>query len=171
MVESGEAVDVAELTARLGFNHNAIRQHLAKLVDAGLVVESSTRAVGRGRPKLIYQPDPTADSRWGVSGPYERLSGLLAEVVRTGETPIEVGRRSVDRQRIGGPTSATDPIMPLVDEMNWHGFEPERGEAVIGSRPRSEHARSRAPPISIRTPCATCISAWRSASPNWSTGS
>ena len=30
-------VDVAELTAHLGLNHNAIRQHLAKLVGTALV--------------------------------------------------------------------------------------------------------------------------------------
>jgi DNA-binding transcriptional ArsR family regulator len=33
---------IAELTEHLGLNHNAIRQHLAKLCDAGLVVEANS---------------------------------------------------------------------------------------------------------------------------------
>jgi DNA-binding transcriptional ArsR family regulator len=69
---------VAELTAHFGLNHNAIRQHLAKLVEAGLVVETTAAARGPGRPRLLYQVDPVAESRWGVTGPYERLSVLLS---------------------------------------------------------------------------------------------
>ena len=80
-------VDVAELTDHFGLNHNAIRQHLAKLVDAGLVVEDTAPSSGRGRPRLVYVLDPGAESRWGVTGPYERLSRWLAEMVRTGDTP------------------------------------------------------------------------------------
>jgi DNA-binding transcriptional ArsR family regulator len=37
IADAGRPVDVAELTAHLGLNHNAIRQHLAKLVHAELV--------------------------------------------------------------------------------------------------------------------------------------
>jgi predicted ArsR family transcriptional regulator len=54
------------MTVHFGHNHNAIRQQLAKLVDAGLVVESRARAKGRGRPRLEYVVDPIADGRWGV---------------------------------------------------------------------------------------------------------
>lgn len=125
VVDASDAVDVAELTTRFGFNHNAIRQHLAKLVDAGLLVESSAPASGRGRPKLIYRPDPSADSRWGVNGPYERLSWLLTEIVRTGDTPVEVGRRTVERRRLGAGTPTADPVDVLVEEMAHNGFAPE----------------------------------------------
>jgi DNA-binding transcriptional ArsR family regulator len=84
LVDAGRAVDVAELTAHFGLNHNAIRQHLAKLVDAGLAVEETVRRRGPGRPRLAYRPHPATDSRWGVAGPYERLSLLLCVIVRTG---------------------------------------------------------------------------------------
>jgi DNA-binding transcriptional ArsR family regulator len=33
-----QLVDVAELTEHYGLNHKAIRQHLAKLADAGLIL-------------------------------------------------------------------------------------------------------------------------------------
>ncbi len=125
VVEAGDAVDVAELTSHFEFNHNAIRQHLAKLVDAELVVESSAPSTGRGRPKLIYRPDPSADSRWGAVGPFERLSGLLAEIVRSGDSAVDVGRRAVERQRLGANTAEVDPFGAIVEQMARSGFEPE----------------------------------------------
>lgn len=121
----GVGVGVAELTDHFGFNHNAIRQHLAKLVDADLVVESSAPASGRGRPRLLYRVSPIAESRWGVAGPYERLSWLLAEVVRSGDEPAEVGRRAVERRHLGASPDAGDPVDALVTEMARGGFEPE----------------------------------------------
>jgi predicted ArsR family transcriptional regulator len=147
IVDAGVDVDVAELTEHFGFNHNAIRQHLAKLVDAGLVLESSAPVTGRGRPKLIYRVSPSAESRWGVAGPYERLSWLLTEIVRSGDTPVEVGRRAIERQRLGTSTVGRDPIDALVAEMARNGFEPtvrRRGDQVdivLGTCPFSSTAQ------------------------------
>jgi len=132
VADAGSTVDVAELTAYFGLNHNAIRQHLAKLVAAELVVEGTEPQSGRGRPRLCYSLDPGADSRWGVSGPYERLSLLLAEVVRSGEAPEEVGRRAGRRQRLGA-VGTSDPTEQLVEAMARQGFEPTartRGDGV-----------------------------------------
>jgi predicted ArsR family transcriptional regulator len=127
-------VPIAELTAHMGLNHNAIRQHLGKLVDAGLVVESTAPAARPGRPRLVYAIDPAADSRWGVTGPYERLSLLLAEIIRTGETAVAVGRRAGRRQSvIPAPAPREDVVDDLAEAMAREGFEPEvrrRGDAV-----------------------------------------
>ena len=63
LVDAARPVDVPELTEHFGLNHNAIRQHLAKLVDADLVVEETAPSTGRGRPRLRYTrltPRPTA---------------------------------------------------------------------------------------------------------------
>lgn len=147
VVDAGDDVDVAELTEHFGFNHNAIRQHLAKLVDADLVIESPAPATGRGRPKLIYRVSPSAESRWGVAGPYERLSWLLTEIVRTGDTPVEVGRRAVERKRLGSSAPDRDPVDALVGEMERSGFEPtlrRRGDQVdivLGTCPFSSTAQ------------------------------
>lgn len=132
VADSASQVDVAELTEHFGLNHNAIRQHLAKLVDAGLVVEETAASSGRGRPRLVYVLDPATESRWGVTGPYERLSLWLAEMVRTGDSPVEVGRRAGRLQRLGD-TEIDDPVASLVDAMARHGFDPtarQRGSAV-----------------------------------------
>lgn len=123
LTEAPVAVGVAELTAHVGLNHNAVRQHLAKLVDAGLVAESTAAPTGRGRPRLEYRVDPRVEGRWGATGPYERLSVLLAEVVRSGDSPVEVGRRAVREQALrADPGGAIDV---LVDEMARQGFDPE----------------------------------------------
>jgi predicted ArsR family transcriptional regulator len=133
IADAGAPVDVAELTTLLGLNHNAIRQHLAKLVDAELITEGRASSGGRGRPKLVYSLHPAAESRWGVTGPYERLSMLLTEMIRTGDSAEEVGRRSVRPRSLGSVDGDTDPIDVLVDAMERQGFEPEvrrRGQGV-----------------------------------------
>ena len=133
-------VDVAELTEHLGLHHNAIRQHLAKLVEAGLVSEATAARVGRGRPRLVYTVDPSAESRWGVTGPYERLTLLLSEIIRTGDSPVEVGRRA-GRQMRAATADAGDPVAGLVGAMERQGFEPiakRRGnkvDIVLGACP------------------------------------
>ncbi len=125
VVDAGTPIDVAELTTHFGLNHNAIRQHLAKLVDAGLVIEEQAPSTGRGRgrPRLNYRAHPGADSRWGATGPYERLSLLLSEMLRTGDSAVEVGRRSGRRQRLGA-AAEEDPISFLVEAMEREGFDP-----------------------------------------------
>ena len=44
IAQAGHAVGIAELNDEFPFNHNTIRQHLAKLVAAGLVVETKAPA-------------------------------------------------------------------------------------------------------------------------------
>jgi predicted ArsR family transcriptional regulator len=124
VADAREPVDVAELTAHLGLNHNAIRQHLAKLVQADLVIESNAPSTGRGRPRLNYRLHPMAESRWGVTGPYERLSLLLSEMLRTGDTAEDVGRREARRLQQAAPRGE-DPVALLVDAMEREGFSPE----------------------------------------------
>jgi predicted ArsR family transcriptional regulator len=132
VADAGRTVDVAELTTHFGLNHNAIRQHLAKLVDADLVIEETAPAAGRGRPRLLYLVAAAVDSRWGVRSSYERLSLLLSEVIRTGDSPVEVGRRA--GRRLGpGSGPRRDPVDELVEQMARQGFDPEvrqRGEVV-----------------------------------------
>jgi len=124
LCDAAGPVGVAELTELCGLHHNAVRQHLATLVDAGLVAHATPLAGGRGRPRLQFVVDPSADSRWGVTGPYEKLAMLLTEVVRTGDTPVEVGRRAGARQRLGAGAGVAEPVTWLTRQMAEQGFEP-----------------------------------------------
>ena len=132
-----EPVDVSRLTARFSLNHNAIRQHLAKLVAAGLVVEGRAPSSGPGRPRLVYTVDPGADGRWGVAGPYERLSRLLVEIMRTGQSPQEVGRQAAAEFRVAAPSG--DVATDVCAAMARQGFEPE-ARAVRGGTEIVLHA-------------------------------
>jgi predicted ArsR family transcriptional regulator len=116
-------VGVAELTEHFALNHNAIRQHLAKLVAAGLVVEGKAAARRPGRPPLVYVVAPTVAGRWDTPSPYERLSRLLLEIVRTGDPPVDVGRRSADQFRSSSPSGTA--VVDLREAMARQGFEPE----------------------------------------------
>lgn len=132
IAEAGRPVRVAELTEHFGFNHNAIRQHLAKLVEAHLVVETTAARRGPGRPALQYEVHPGAESRWDVTGPYERLARWLAEVIRTGDTPREVGRRAGAGQVLLAGDHP-DPLDLLETHMARQGFDPVREQHDTGT--------------------------------------
>lgn len=144
VVESAAPVSVSELTDHFELNHNAVRQHLAKLVAAGLLVEERAAPEGPGRPRLVYSVDPKAESRWGVTGPYERLSVLLTEVIRTGDTPNEVGRRA--GQREAKEEAVADQSTALLNVMARNGFGPtvqrqgDKVELVLHSCPYANAA-------------------------------
>ncbi|MGQ0618045.1 MAG: helix-turn-helix transcriptional regulator [Acidimicrobiia bacterium] len=133
IVDAGEPVGVAELNETFPFNHNAIRQHLAKLLAAELVIESTFQGSGRGRPRLLYEPNPAVEGKWGSGGPYERLSRLLVEIIRTGLDAEEIGRRAADQFRVPSPSG--DIVADISAAMARQGFDPEvrtvRGGAEI----------------------------------------
>jgi predicted ArsR family transcriptional regulator len=131
IAHAGRPVGVAELTEQFGFNHNAIRQHLAKLVSAALVLESKGSTSGRGRPRLLYELDPAAQGQWGTTGPYERLSRLLLEIIRTGHEPVDVGRAAADQFRVPSPSG--DVVADVRAAMARQGFEPEVIETRHGA--------------------------------------
>jgi len=131
IAQAGRPVGIAELNEQFPFNHNAIRQHLAKLLAAGLVIESTVQGPRRGRPRLVYEPNPAVEGPWGTSGPYERLSRLLVEVIRTGLDPGEVGRRAADQFRV--PTRSGDVVADISAAMARQGFEPEMRPARDGA--------------------------------------
>src|SRR4029450_3195740 len=123
IAQAGRPIGVAELNEQFPFNHNAIRQHLAKLVTAGLVIEAKAYVTGRGRPRLVYEIDPAVEGQWGTTGPYERLSLLLVELIRTGLDAEEVGRRAADQFRVPSPSG--DVVADMSAAMAPQGFAPE----------------------------------------------
>ena len=123
VLDASDPVGVGELTAHLGLNHNAVRQHLTKLVAGDLVLEGRAASSGPGRPRLVYSIDPAAESRWGATGPYERLALALTEVIRTGATPVEIGRR-IGKREAAEHKNSDGPLEAVVQAMARSGFEP-----------------------------------------------
>ena len=120
-------MDVATLTARFGLNHNAIRQHLAKLLSAGLVIEEVGARTGPGRPRLEYRPALGADRDWGVPSPYERLALMLVEMLHGGRSAREVGV-DIGREMATELPETVDPVDRLEISAARQGFEPRRVE-------------------------------------------
>jgi predicted ArsR family transcriptional regulator len=145
VAEAPSPVGVAELTDHVGLNHNAVRQHLAVLRDAGLIVEEVEERSRPGRPRLLYHLAPEASGKWGTPGAYAWLAGLLSDALRRHLEPRQVGveeghRRGVELAGTG------EPLGVLEDEIARRGFRPtrvERGrvvEFVLGRCPFADVA-------------------------------
>lgn len=122
LVEAPGPVDVPALTELLGCNHNAVRQHLQKLVAAGLVVEEPAPRGGPGRPRLRYRVHPSADARWGAGTASDRLATILAAAVRRGASAAEAGREAGAAL---AESDDRDALTVLADAMAREGFAPE----------------------------------------------
>ena len=135
IAEADQPVGVAELTELMGFHHNAIRQHLKVLVDIGFVTESVEERTVVGRPRKQYEVRMDAMSAFGpVFGSYKRLAFLLLEIIKTGDTPYDVGFRSSEEDRKTLEQSGRlDPVGEslekvldaLIRRLAVEGFEPE----------------------------------------------
>jgi len=132
--ESARPVGVAELTSYTQLNHNAVRQHLDALSVAGLVTESLEERTRPGRPRLLYEATPDSAGFWGTPGPYEQLATFLAEALRTGKPPQEIGRkagltRAAELSRVAPPA---DALGAMEHEMARRGFRPVRRQRPRG---------------------------------------
>lgn len=127
VIEAGEPVGVAAITAHVGINHNSVRQHLAKLCAAGLLVEDIARSGGPGRPALSYRPAPLTAALSGAPSPYEGLAILLVEILNGGD-PEEVGRAAGQRA-VAGAGAGADALDVIESAMARQGFHPVRHES------------------------------------------
>lgn len=127
LADADHPVGIAELTEQIGVHHNSVRQHLAQLVAAGLVIEVTAGPDGPGRPRLQYSLSVDAITRWSGVSPYERLSVVLADMLRTGESAVEAGRRA--GRTVRGEAAVDDAVTMTVASMARHGFDPEVHES------------------------------------------
>ncbi len=127
IVEAARPVGVDELTAHVRLNHNAVRQHLAVLKEAGLVVEETEQRERPGRPRLLYRQHPEVAERWDTPGSYAWLAGLLSAAIRNRQDPRQAGRQDGHRRavEISGPG---DPADLMEQELSRRGFRPARAE-------------------------------------------
>lgn len=140
--QQDEPLDVTTIAAAVGVHHTAVRSHLARLRDAGLVDERTADAAGRGRPKLLYSA--TGDVHDGADpgrDAYRELSSLLSTALRTARSTRDVGRDAgaalarttrASRTHVAGPhvaetASRSERAIDVIqDEATALGFEPRR---------------------------------------------
>jgi predicted ArsR family transcriptional regulator len=119
IVNADHPVSVSELTDELGCNHNAVRQHLARLRAAGLVEETRETRAEPGRPRLLYTPAVRPN-------PYARLSRMLTRVIRERATPRKIGQD--EGRSSAASVREDDAIDALEAEAATLGFAPSRVE-------------------------------------------
>lgn len=147
IVDAPGPVGVAELTEYVRLNHNAVRQHLAVLKKAGLVIEEVEDRDRPGRPRLLYRMHPEAAGTWGTPGAYAWLAGLLSDAIRRKQDPRQVGRQ--DGHRRADELAGTGGQLDLLEEeIARRGFRPTRVERgrrvdfVLGRCPFADVAGS-----------------------------
>jgi predicted ArsR family transcriptional regulator len=119
--DAAQPVGVAELARTCDVHQNTIRLHLARLVDAGLVVEQVEADRHPGRPGYRYRPagtDPESEA-----AAYRRLAGLLAYAVRSGVGARDTGRAAgaAEASHLAG----ADPMAAITTILATQGFAPE----------------------------------------------
>lgn len=136
-----EPVRVAALVDRFRLNHNAVRQHLAKLCEADLLVEEFAAPNGPGRPALEYRLATEVSGTWGTASPYEGLAALLLELVAENLSLREVGARAGRRAAMTAAGDGAGPVELVVAELQRQGFaarvlpRPGGADVVIDTTP------------------------------------
>jgi predicted ArsR family transcriptional regulator len=127
IADAPQPVGVAELTSHVGLNHNAVRQHLAVLKEAGLVTQETEDRTRRGRPRLMYRLHPEVAGRWETPSAYAWLAGVLSAALRRQQNPHQAGRQEGHRRaaELAGPY---DPADLVEAEITRRGFRPSRTE-------------------------------------------
>jgi predicted ArsR family transcriptional regulator len=132
VADAGAPVRVAELTKHFGLNHNAIRQHLAQLCAAGLLVEEVASPTGSGRPPLQYRLAPDVATTWDTSSPYEHLALAILDMHKKGRSAREVGVQTARSLGLAEAETEAEALDRLEEEATRWGFEPRR--VVRGKR-------------------------------------
>ncbi len=84
---------VFEIADAVGLHHNAVRQHLKRLSDAGMVSVTREAPVGRGRPRLRYRLVDTQVPRIAAHQELVRmLISYLRRINASAEDVEEFGR-------------------------------------------------------------------------------
>lgn len=104
VADAQSPVTVAELTAYAGLNHNAVRQHLAVLKEAGLVTEEPERRNRPGRPRLLNRLHPEVAAECGTQAPTPGWPGCSRQRCAAGRTaPGRPTGLAPPRRRHGRP--------------------------------------------------------------------
>jgi predicted ArsR family transcriptional regulator len=125
VVEALEPPRVASISQSFGLSESAVRQHLSKLCEAGLVVEERAARKGPGRPPLQYRLSAQKAGGWRIPSPYQELTMLCLQLLSAGGSAREVGVAAGQRATVGA-TVGRGTLDHLEAEMARRGFEPQR---------------------------------------------
>lgn len=131
---SPNPVSVSDLAETFSLHPNAIRQHLTRLEQAGLVISLSHREGGAGRPRRLYHASPEPlqlnGSRRSVNALLTMISEALDALPADHAQMVAFGRawgRAWGRRRrreTGAPRSRRRRVELLAGELAEWGWEP-----------------------------------------------
>jgi predicted ArsR family transcriptional regulator len=133
---SDRPVSVGSLAQEFSLHPNAIRQHLARLEQAGLVVSRPDRASGgAGRPRRLYEPSPHQIDFAHPPRSARAMASVLAEAISTlpGDRALLVefgqgwGRAWAAKRKRGNgrtPRSGRRRVELLARELRDWGWRP-----------------------------------------------
>jgi predicted ArsR family transcriptional regulator len=135
ITSSERPLTVKDLVALFGMHHSAIRIHLNKLEEAGLIISRKHHNRGAvGRPQLTFLPNPRALSITLPARNYQLLSQLLLEFAARSEDPDRAEEFATSwggsyiRTRgylADGHLSFSEAVEALVDELQALGNAPQ----------------------------------------------
>ncbi len=129
---SSEPLGVRELAAAMALHPNTVRDHLQRLLDAGLVQRETAPPSGRGRPRLRFLADPDAGD--DDPTPFRALARVLAEGLaaepRAAASATAAGEAWGHSLAASMPAARTaaESVERIVTLLHEAGFEPERPE-------------------------------------------
>jgi len=127
-------VTVRDLVETFGMHHSAIRIHLTKLEEAGLIISQTLRQRGVvGRPQLVYLPNSTATGFTLPPRNYELLARVALEYAVAGingDSSAEDFGTAWGRAHVRGtwgndPLPLAEALPALVAELRALGDDPE----------------------------------------------
>lgn len=127
-------VSIRGLTKQFRLHPNAIRQHLAKLEEAGLVSSEASRAAGSGRPHRVYRTKGPLHGLELLPRDYKLLCEMLLEFFSSSKATMDeikaFGKRWGEkrvRERIkegDHKRSSEEATRLLLAQFSTWGFEP-----------------------------------------------
>lgn len=134
IVGAAEPQTVQDLVRTFGMHHSAVRIHLNRLHDAGLIVSRPRGRRGTvGRPQLVYLPNPATTSLTLPPRNFELLARMAldyATATAQAEVPADEFATSWgssyirERARASVRLPLPDALDALVDELRGMGGDP-----------------------------------------------
>ena len=114
---------VDDLVAGTGLHANTVREHLAVLVDVGLVRRTPEVRTVRGRPRMIYRVT-TAEDLASDPDARSRLEADIAQARRAAALLAVAARDDGTTGRVPVPEGSERDVLALEAHLDRVGFDP-----------------------------------------------
>lgn len=113
--------DRETLTERLGVGRSTLARAVGALLDARMIVETSTPAKGRGRPRSLLAVNPSAGSAIGLDFGFRHIRGAVVDGAHNTTGTYEL---SLDQDY--SIDIALEAATSLIQELAGPGGRPDR---------------------------------------------